>query len=473
MIFGQARMTVFFVAVALLAGCGSDDGSGGGAAVDTTPWNPSVVFRTDEEPRDDGFLDRRGLIHMHSYYSHDACDNMPVKNGVRDEVCFDDFRRGMCQARHDFIMLTDHPSDFVIAEYPDALLYRADRGDQLIEGDHGPRASWAMCPSGERTLIMAGSESSRAMPVGLERHVADTEGGRDDVYGSGSDAAGAIMKASGAVLQLAHTEAHSIEDLVQRDLNGFEMYNLHANFLMPAALGKAVQLLIRIGRGDTGVAHSDLLLLYVFVEDPEYLTRWGTVLASGVRRTTTLGTDAHRNTLPALLPDGERGDSYRRLMLWFSNHLLVEPQRDGSWDDRDLKDALRAGRLYGAFELIGYPVGFDFHATVDDEDFPMGAAVSLAGDPLLTVRVPAVQNLRTDREPPVLTARILRAVDGGFEEVASGPGDLSFAPQTPGAYRAEIRMLPLHLREDMGTDDGELLGRDYVWIYSNSIYVEP
>jgi hypothetical protein len=184
-----------------------------------------------------------------------------------------------------------------------------------------------------------------------------------------------------------------------------------------------------------------------------------------------MGTDAHRNTLPLLLQDGERGDSFRRLMLWFSNHLLVEPKRDGSWDDRDLKDALRAGRLYGAFELMGYPVGFDFHAAVDGENFPMGSDVSLADQPLLEVHMPEIQNLQMDREPPMLTARILRAVENGFEEVASGPGDVSFAPQVAGAYRAEIRILPLHLREDMGTDDDELLAHDYVWIYSNAIYV--
>lgn len=455
-----------------MSGCGSDDG-GGGTAVDTTPWGPSIVFRTAEEPRDDGYLDRRGLIHIHSYYSHDACDDMPIKNGVRDEVCFEDFRRGMCQTRHDFLMLTDHPSDFVTAEYPDALLYRADRGDELIDGDHGPRASWAICPTGERTLIMAGSESSDAMPVGLEQHVADSEAERDSVYSSNSDEDAATMIANGAVLQLAHTEGRTIEELLQRDLNGFEMYNIHANFLMPSALGKAFQLLFRLTQGDTGVAHPDLLLLYVIVEDPEYLTRWGSVLASGAHRTTTLGTDAHRNTLTQMLQDGERGDSYRRLMLWFSNHLLVQPKGDGTWDDRDLKDALRAGRLYGAFELVGYPVGFDFHAAVDRRNFPMGADVGLADQPLLEVHMPAVQNLRTDREPPVLTARILRAVENGFEEVASGPGDVSFAPQIPGAYRAEIRILPLHLRQDMGTDDDVLLAHDYVWIYSNAIYITP
>jgi hypothetical protein len=301
--------------------------------------------------------------------------------------------------------------------------------------------------------------------------VAESVDERDAVYGSSSATAAATLRANGAVIQLAHTEGWSPEQLRQRAINGFEMYNLHANLLRPSALGKAVQLLVRASHGDPGLAHPDLTLLYIVTEDPAYLSRWGSTLASGVRRTTTMGTDAHRNTLPAPLADGERVDSYRRLMLWFSNHLLVEPNRDGSWNDTHLKDALRAGRLYGTFEMLGYPVGFDYRTRVGGETLPMGSEVMLADGPVLEVDTPRVQNLRADREAPVLTARILRAIDGGFEEVARGPGDISFSPQQTGAYRAEIRMLPLHLREDMSTDADELLSHDYIWIYANAIYV--
>ena len=137
----SSRVLASLACIALAAGCGSDDG--GGSAVETTPWGPSIAFRTSDDLRPDGFLDRRGLIHMHSYYSHDACDDMPVKDGVRDEVCFDDLRRAICQTRHDFIMFTDHPSDFSSNEFPDVFLYRPERGDELVDGPNGPSASWA------------------------------------------------------------------------------------------------------------------------------------------------------------------------------------------------------------------------------------------------------------------------------------------------------------------------------------------
>src|SRR5262249_41443003 len=160
------------------------------------------------------------------------------------------------------------------------------------------------------------------------------------------------------------------------------------------------------------------------------------------KRVTTMATDCHRNTFPTLMQDGERIDSYRRLMVWFSNHLLVHPQADGSWDDRDLKDALRAGRLYGAFEVMGYPEGFDYHAESDSSVAEMGGEVALADHPVLQVSRPSVLHLDPTREPPVLTMRILRAIDGGFEEVASGDQHLIFWPSQPGAYRAEVRMVP-------------------------------
>jgi hypothetical protein len=45
-------------------------------------------------------------------------------------------------------------------------------------------------------------------------------------------------------------------------------------------------------------------------------------------------------------------------------------------------------------------------------------------------------------------------------------------------YRAEVRMMPWHLREHLGFDDVRLLdeadlaGTDYVWIYGNPFYVQ-
>jgi hypothetical protein len=201
-------------------------------------------------------------------------------------------------------------------------------------------------------------------------------------------------------------------------------------------------------------------------EDERYLSTWGSVLARGAKRVTTMGTDCHRNTFPQLAQDGERLDSYRRMMSWFSNHLIV---RTGEPDDVTLKDALRAGRLYGAFENLGYPAGFDFYAEEGDRVEEIGGEVATGA--VLVVKMPAVQSIDPKLEQPILRARILRAIEGGFEEVAaSSEGELRYLVERSGAYRAEIRMEPRHLSGWLG-DYRVLARREVPWVYANPIYV--
>src|SRR5690606_23661334 len=113
------------------------------------------------------------------------------------------------------------------------------------------------------------------------------------------------------------------------------------------------------------------------------------------------------------LPDGERIDSYRRMMMWMSNHLLVRPDAGGAWDDRALKEALSGGRLYGAFEVLGYPEGFDFHAEAGVAIGEMGDELALGAGPVeLVVRQPRVRALDPQLPAPELTLRILVAEEG-------------------------------------------------------------
>src|SRR5207248_2980616 len=152
--------------------------------------------------------------------------------------------------------------------------------------------------------------------------------------------------------------------------------------------------------------------------------------------------------------DGERLDSYRRLMIWFSNHLLVRPDADGTWDDRHLKEALQHGRLYGAFEVFGYPVGFDYRAESPNATgvavHEMGEEVSIADGVELVAVAPRIERLDSSKPAPKITVRILRAIQDGWDEVATGEGPVRFTPTKPGAYRAEVRMVPNHLKGRLG-----------------------
>ena len=70
-------------------------------------------------------------------------------------------------------------------------------------------------------------------------------------------------------------------------------------------------------------------------------TRGSVLLGQGRRLFGTAGTDAHQNSLPIEFRDGERGDSYRRMMSWFSNVALVSDPADPV----AVKDAIARGQF--------------------------------------------------------------------------------------------------------------------------------
>ncbi len=431
-------------------------------------WVPGVSLAADTSARTRGLRDVRGLIHSHSYYSHDACDGQPVDAaGHPNEACFNDFRKGICAVKHDFDFLTDHPSLFTDHTFPDVLLYRENRGDKLIDHGQGPTANLLSCPDGPPVLVMAGTESSTMMPIGLESHAP----GLRDTYDSDQPAAYTEVRKHGSVNLVAHTEHWTPEQLMALPLDGFEMYNLHANMFLN--LTSVADTVVKVDEQKfDGLPDPNLLLTSFHLEDPAYLTTWGTTLARGAKRVTTMGTDCHRNSLPQIAQDGERLDSYRRMMAAFSNHVLVEPQADGSFDDRDLKDAIKKGRLYGVFEFMGFAEGFGFTALEAGATHEMGEQVSLAKGVTLHVDAPKMIALPKDIDPPAQVTRLLKAVEGGWEEVARTSGSaLDFTPTEAGAYRAEVRFVPKHLLRWIGRSPG-WLAEERPWVYSNAIYVK-
>jgi hypothetical protein len=466
---------------------GDGDGDGDGDGEDWGYWSPGKMLTTEREPNARGLLDRRGLIHAHSVHSHDACDDMPKDDqGNYDEQCDRDFREGLCRSRHDFVFLTDHVDSYVATEYPETLLHRPAFGDTLVEVDAAPVANWSGCEGFEvgdsgsapfvRALLQAGSEAA-TMPIGLPAHVAPTAAERDAMLGDDSAAGILALADAGAITLVAHTEEWTVQELTDLPLDGFEMYNIHANlFLNIVEVGL---LMTKLGDPDA-VPHPDLVLLPLLSEDPAYVDTWASVLASGARKLTTMGTDCHRNTFTQPLADGQRIDSYERLMKWFSNHLIVEPNPNEpeGFGAAELDDALAAGRLFGVFELLGFPDGFDYRAEQNADVFEIGAELSLIEGPItLHIEAPTVIARDPATMPPVVEVRLLRADVSGWQEVASAADiEGTLAPLTveitePGAYRAEIRMLPKHLTQWLGTDYQDLADQSFVWIYANPIYV--
>ncbi len=475
-------------------------------------WKPGIAYATPSAPVYRGLVDRRGLIHAHNVHSHDACDNCPrtLADGtcpasgyagptIPNSACFQQFRGDLCAAQLDYIFLSDHGGTFDTTEYPDAAGIAASAGNALfLEGDNTMLYTQSMndalvvrngvtvanrvtCPDGHQALLMPGNEGNNLMAVGLEEHTPDR------AYGTSTDPSGypantaAVVntitedRSSNAVVLVAHPEDLSEDELAAFPIDGFEMYNLHANALFTSyGLGAVANLILNLQPGGDPTqipTNPDVAFLAIFNEDARYLSRWAHVASLGLKRVMTMGSDCHQNAIPPIMSDGMRGDRYQRVMRWFSNHLLVTPHADGSWDDSNLKAALQAGRLYGSFEALGYPVGFDYHAMAGGATVEMGGDVPLSASPVLSVTLPAIEDLDPAKTPPAFTVRILQASGENWTEVASGPGDLTFAPTQPGAYRAEIREIPYHLKDDMGPVARRYLSHDYVWIYSNPIYV--
>jgi hypothetical protein len=192
---------------------------------------------------------------------------------------------------------------------------------------------------------------------------------------------------------------------------------------------------------------------------------------------TTIGTDCHRNTFPQLLADGQRIDSYERLMKWFGNHLLIEPDARGEWGLDAARDALAAGRVYGVFEFLGHPEGFAYLAEQNADTHEMGSVLSLAqGSVSLRVVAPIVMARDPATPTPELQLRLLRADPAGWQEVALVEGsegrlaDLVHEVAEPGAYRAEVRLRAHHLAGQLGKHEA-LLDEAAIWVYANPIYV--
>ncbi len=430
-----------------------------------------TVVPTTEYAPVRNFVIKRALIHHHSPYSHDGCDEKPrLEDGSRNEECFEDLRASICGNKIDYLFLTDHAAIFADYEYPEVLLYK--EGDTLIMRNEEPVANTVNCPDGHKTIVAAGTETGM-MPIGIEHHIGKTPAERRAFYGLATVDAANQLKEAGAKVFVFHTEEWELSKLIELPLDGIEIYNTHYNLMsnMMAAAG----LILKLDAHPEEVLEFELALMAVFQENAKDMEHWANILKVkpmvGI-----LATDAHQNAFPGKTPDGDRLDSFRRLDHWFSNHLLL--QKDAVMDDKTAKDAIGKGRLYGAFEYLGYPMGFDYRAELDGKTYEMGETVTVAGTyPTLTVKLPSVYMLDPNEPAPLFKTMILKAGDGVWTTVKEGTGDISFTPTEKGVYRSVVMIRPLHLTKHLGTIPESFLnakdgtGKYWPWIYSNVIYV--
>ena len=471
----RQRRTLWLGLALGLAACGTDpapmddagtDAGARDAGAPPAPW-PGELASTETLGDRRGRRIARATIHVHSPLSHDACDGEGWGDGeLLDPTCLEHFRAAFCALRVDAAMITDHAPHINEVPFEQGLWIEGD-DEPVMDGD-AIVANRMACPDGHRVLLTVGSENT-LMPIALTAHpdAADADA-LESLYDANTPESRAAFRAAGGLVWQAHTEGRSLEQLRESELDGLELYNLHANVdpgireddlgLDPA--GFFADLLL-FTRPQLGLA-PDLAALAFFEENRVALDRWDTLLAEGLRIAGSGGCDAHENVFPMELSDGERADSYRRMMFWIENHVLVDDVTpDG------IREALAAGRLYVTAEVFGSPVGFDFTA---DDTFEMGDVAPVGAT--LRVVAPRLPDGWPSEPAPELSVHLFRAEAGGGVEVAStAGGDLEHVADVAGAYRAEVRMVPNHARPSLGSRADSLI-REITWVWSNPIFVE-
>ena len=397
---------------------------------------------------------KRGMIHLHSPYSHDACDGEGMDDaGAVNEECLSHQRAALCATRMDFAFMTDHPDYAAAQVYEDLLLPRED--DELLAfGKH------MTCADGHVVTVMPGIEDE-LMPIGLRQHVAEVGEASSTIYNGTEQATFDAEIAAGALVMQAHTEGKDLDTLLARQamgMTGTEMFNLHAMVdptkreedlgLDPYSYIGAISPFVT---GETD-AEPDLAFLAFYEEQTVSIERWDALNAIGPM-VGTGGTDAHENAIPSLMSDGERVDSYRRMMIWFDNVALVDDDTPEAY-----VEAVAAGRLFVAFEILGEPGAWDVHYG----DLEMGGTAPLGDE--LVVSCPTLSASSPQMGgAPEITVAIYK--DGALWQSECG----TFTPDEPGVYRAVATITPWHLSEFL--DDQQALIKPMPWLYSNAFRV--
>lgn len=453
----------------------SDGGASDGGGTDgTRPWRSEVPALGQEVEGPRGFTLGRAIVHLHSSWSHDACDGDPLdEDGHPRQDCLLDLRRGLCRAGVEYAFLSDHPAHFASADWGAEALQALD-GDALLPSASAPTTMRFTCDDGRAVHWFPGVEDE-LMPVALDRHVPGEAEERDATYNRTDPEVLETFHQAGAVRLLAHTEGRAREDLeawVQAGLQGVEAFNLHAAFdpeIRAQDLGLDPVSWISDLAGflaEDGTAEPDLFVLAVLQRQPVSEAHWDALNMTGPTDRVifaTAGTDAHQNVLPQLMRDGERVDSYRRMLRWFSQHLLLREAGPEA-----AEEALASGRFAIVFDVLGTPAGFDLSLRgADGAVYEMGQVVPGSALPAeLEVGCPTLSaDSPRGAEEPELSLRVLR--DG--EVFAEGCG--AHAIDQGGVFRVEVMMTPFHLGPFLGDDGAAEWMRPYPWILSNPIRV--
>ncbi len=218
-----------------------------------------LVPRTAEEL---GFRDFRGVLHAHSYLSHDA------------EIPHAEIIRACEETGVEFLCMTDHPSERSLTD--------------ALRGWHG------------KTFFLAGAEVNNFLAIDLERPIraGDSQGTIDEIG------------AQNGVAIVAHSEEY--KDWEAAGYAGMEIYNIHTDLKDEKDLEKSIAKLPRL------LQDPEWAMTAIFNEPKDLLARWDQLTQSR-RVTGVAGNDAHQNV--RIL--GIQLDPYARSIGFVNTHILT------------------------------------------------------------------------------------------------------------------------------------------------------
>jgi len=378
------------------------------------------------------YADYRAAIHLHSSFSHDS-------RGTLEEIL------AAAKATGTRVLLfSEHASE---------------RYDPACNGHRGLRDGVLLIPGVE-------AEGFLAFPTKSLRGLA---------WRSPEEYCDQVRSAGGLVF-LSHVEERM--DWEVRGLTGSEIYNTHADFKnekqLIAALRNPLEML-KVARLFQQYPPEAFAAVQDYPAD--YLRRWDELCAKAPH-TGIAANDSHENVglvarrgengkirfedalgkslfeanaalaafLAPLAKDKKAGDVLLRFQLdpyesslrHVGTHLLLPELSEPA-----VRDALRAGRAFVAFDWLADAAGFDFAAVTASSRFEMGSRVPFDAGLKLRAHAPLVARWKLLRN-----GRTVRESEGRTLE----------APVTEGGnYRVEAWLRPA--------------GEDHLWILSNPVYV--
>lgn len=288
-------------------------------------------------------FDWKGMIHCHSYLSHDS------------EGRFEDIAEACERARTDFVVMTDHQTDASIRDGRREVL----GGALFLVG----------CELGtpQGTIIAF----PLRQPLRRWMH---------------SGALIAEAKRQGAVVLICHAEKWKDWDVP--GLVGAEIVNLHA-----AATSVSPTTVL----GSSLLLPSRFLMENLAFADPEVIGAWDQQLQRTHPFAPVGGGDAHAS-IKVLGPLGGTIADYPDVFLTISTHVLAR-----RCDEASIVEAVKAGRTYVSYDVFHEGSGFDFRGVQGGLVHLPGDTVEQAPELTLKVRTPTAGRIQLVCDGAVVT----------------------------------------------------------------------